>query len=103
MVFTPHISDCYITFKLLIGGIEIERVNSCRYLGFIIDADLKLSEHINTIYSYCSYLLKYVGIRPYYAIQCWTQDASNFGQGTNSSPPPGVLIRLPKLHLPVRD
>jgi len=30
--------------------------------------------------------------RPYYAIQCWTQDASNFGQGEIPPPPwtPGV-------------
>ena len=58
MVFTPHRSDCNINFKLFIGDIEIERVKSCRYLGSIIDDELKWSEHINTIYSY---LLKYVG------------------------------------------
>lgn len=59
MVFTPRRSDCNINFKLSIGGIEIERVKSCRYLGLIIDDELKWSDHINNIYSY---LLKYVGI-----------------------------------------
>ena len=41
MVFTPHRSDCNINFKLFIGGIEIERVKSCHYLGLIIDDELK--------------------------------------------------------------
>ena len=43
----------------MIGCIEIKRVKSCRYLGLIIDDELKWSEHICTIYSN---LLKYVGI-----------------------------------------
>jgi len=59
MVFTPHVSDCNVNFKLLIGGIQIERVKSCRYLGLIINDDSQWSEHINTINNY---LLKYVGI-----------------------------------------
>ena len=59
MVFTPHRNDCNNNFKLLIGDNEIKRVKSCRYLGLIIDDELKWSEHINTIYSQ---LLKYVGI-----------------------------------------
>jgi len=49
MVFTPHRSDYNINFKVLIGGIEIKRVKSCRYLGLIIDDELKWLEHINTI------------------------------------------------------
>ena len=59
MVFTPHKSDYSVNFKLLLGGLEIKKVKSCRYLGLIIDDELKWSEHIDTIYS-C--LLKYVGI-----------------------------------------
>ena len=42
MVFTPHGGDCDINFKLLIGGIEIKRVKSCRYLGLIIDDEFKM-------------------------------------------------------------
>ena len=51
MSFKPHKSECNITFKLFIGGIEIERVKSCRYSGLIIDDELKWSEHNNTTYS----------------------------------------------------
>jgi len=39
--------------------------------------------------------------RPYYAIQYWTQDVQ-FGSGEKFLHP-GVLIRIPKLHLAARD
>ena len=45
--------------EIISGYQRVKKVKSCRYLGLIIDDELKWSEHIDTIYS-C--LLKYVGI-----------------------------------------
>ena len=56
MVFPSH-NDHTINLKL--NGTEIKRVNSCHYLGIIIDDALKWTPHIEKIYRH---LLKYVGI-----------------------------------------
>jgi len=59
MVFSPRRLDLSIDFNLQLNGTAIHKVKSCRYLGIIIDDELKWSEHIEHIYSS---LLKYVGI-----------------------------------------
>ena len=49
---------CYTVFSksnvnqlsIQLNGIDIKRVNSCRYLGVIIDCELKWKEHIEYIY-----------------------------------------------------
>jgi len=49
---------CYIVFSksivnqlsIQLNGIDIKRVNSCKYLGVIIDSELKWIEHIEYIY-----------------------------------------------------
>jgi len=64
MVFSPHKNACCVNFKLLLGGLEIRKVKSCRYIGLIIDDELKWSVHIDHIYNY---LLKYVGM--FYKLQ----------------------------------
>ena len=38
-------------FKLYINSKEIEHVESCKYLGILIDSDLKWQDHINYIYN----------------------------------------------------
>jgi len=59
MVFLPHRSDSNVYFNVEINGVTINKVKSCRYLGLIIDDELKWTEHMGHIYQY---LLKYVGI-----------------------------------------
>ena len=58
---------CYTVFSksnvnqlsIQLNGIDIKRVNSCRYLGVIIDCELKWKEHIEYIYKK---LVKYSSI-----------------------------------------
>ena len=38
-------------FKLYINSKEIERVECCKYLGILIDSDLKWQDHINYVYN----------------------------------------------------
>ena len=59
MVFSPRRLDSSIEFNSQLNGTAIQKVTSCRYLGIIIDDELKWTAHIEHIYS-C--LLKYVGI-----------------------------------------
>ena len=58
MVFSPRRLDSRIDFDLQLNGTAIQKVKSSRYLGIIIDDELKWSEHIEHIYSS---LLKYIG------------------------------------------
>ena len=51
MVFLPRRLDSRIEFNLQLNGTAIQKVRSCRYLGLIIDDELKWSEHIEHIYS----------------------------------------------------
>ena len=54
---------CYTVFSksnvnqlsIQLNGTDIKRVNSCRYLGVIIDCELKWKEHIE----YTSFFYKY--------------------------------------------
>ena len=39
-----------LDLKLLINGENIERVESCKYLGIIIDSDMSWKEHIDFVY-----------------------------------------------------
>jgi len=39
-----------LDLKLLINGEKIERVESCKYLGIIIDFDMSWKEHRNFVY-----------------------------------------------------
>jgi len=49
---------CYTVFSksnvnqlsIQLNGTDFKRVNSCRYLGIIIDCELKWKEHIEYIY-----------------------------------------------------
>jgi len=58
---------CYMTFfantaphcNLIVNGQTIEKVNSCKYLGIIIDDELKWNLHIENIYKK---LMKYTSI-----------------------------------------
>ena len=58
---------CYMTFfantaphcNLILNGQTIEKVNSCKYLGIIIDDELKWNLHIENIYKK---LMKYTSI-----------------------------------------
>ena len=45
--------------KIALNGVEIKRVKSCKYLGVIIDDELKFDVHIDYIYNR---LIRYVGI-----------------------------------------
>jgi len=38
-------------FKIALNGVEIKRVKSCKYLGIIIDDELKFDVHIDYIYN----------------------------------------------------
>jgi len=58
MVFLPHISDSNVYFNVQLDGVTINKVNTCSYLGLIIDDELKWTKHICHIYHY---LLKNVG------------------------------------------
>lgn len=57
MVFSSSKENRCIDLKL--NGVEIKKVDSCRYLGVIIDNELNWSYHIDNIYN-C--LIKFVGI-----------------------------------------
>jgi len=46
-------------FKITLNGVEIKRVKSCKYLGVIIDDELKFDVHIDFIYNK---LIRYIGI-----------------------------------------
>ena len=46
-------------FKLYMDGKEIQRVESCKYLGILIDSDLKWRHHIDYVYSK---LVKFISI-----------------------------------------
>jgi len=39
-----------LDLKLLINGANIERVESCKYLGIIIDSDMSRKEHVDFVY-----------------------------------------------------
>ena len=39
-----------LDLKLVINGENIERVESCKYLGIIIDSDSSWKEHIDFVY-----------------------------------------------------
>jgi len=52
-------SDTSNSTRLIIDGQEIKKVSNCRYLGVIVDDELKWTEHIDYIHSK---LLKYTGI-----------------------------------------
>jgi hypothetical protein len=56
MVFPPDKTNCV---ALCINGKAMNKVGSCRYLGVIIDDELKWNDHIQHIYNK---LIKYVGI-----------------------------------------
>ncbi len=56
MVFPPEANN---TVNIAIDGIEIQHVRSCRYLGLIIDDELKWTEHIEHVYKK---ILKYSSI-----------------------------------------
>jgi len=64
---------CYTVFgigrtdkdiKINLAGTEIKRVTSCKYLGVLIDEELKLVENIDYIYNK---VVKYIGI--FYKLQ----------------------------------
>jgi hypothetical protein len=59
MVFLPHKESTEEYINLQISGTMIKKVRSCRYLGLIIDDQLKWTAHIDHVY--CQ-LLKLVGI-----------------------------------------
>jgi len=52
-------SDTKNSTRLIIDGQEIKKVSNCRYLGVIVDDELKWTDHIQHIYSK---LLKYTSI-----------------------------------------
>ena len=56
MVFPPDKTN---SVALCINGKAINKVGSCRYLGIIIDDELKWNDHIQHVYNK---LIKYVGI-----------------------------------------
>jgi len=39
-----------LDLKLLINGENIKRVESCKYLGIMIDSDMSWKEHIDLMY-----------------------------------------------------
>jgi hypothetical protein len=45
--------------KIVVDGIEIEKVSNCKYLGIVLDNKLKWTEHINLIYKK---LIKFISI-----------------------------------------
>ena len=47
MAFPPVKAD---SIALTINGVNISKVKSCKYLGVVIDEDLKWTEHIQTVY-----------------------------------------------------
>jgi len=49
-------SDCC---RIVMNGVEISRVKSCKYLGVYIDDELKFDVHIQYVYSKLS---KFVGM-----------------------------------------
>ena len=49
-IFDPNDKDMK-EFKLYINRKEIEHVECCKYLGIIIDSDLKWQDHINYVYN----------------------------------------------------
>ena len=52
-------SDTKNSTRLIIDGQEIKKVINCRYLGVIVDDELKWTDHIQHIYSK---LLKFTSI-----------------------------------------
>jgi len=48
-----------LDLKLLINGENIERVESCKYLGIIIDSDMSWKEHIDFVYTVIVISLKH--------------------------------------------
>jgi len=59
IVFIPHKSDSNVHFDVELDGVITKKVKSCRYLGQVIDDELKWTENIGRIYQY---LLMYVEI-----------------------------------------
>jgi len=53
---TSVTSDCC---RIVMNGVEISRVKSCKYLGVYIDDKLKCDVHIQHVYSK---LIKFVGM-----------------------------------------
>ena len=49
MVFSPRRLDSRIELNLQLTGTAVQKVKSCRYVGIIIDDELKWSEHIEHI------------------------------------------------------
>jgi hypothetical protein len=67
-VFGSKITD---NINITINGVNIKKVPYCKYLGLIIESELKWNDHIDFVYNK---LLKYVGIfyklRSKLPIQC---------------------------------
>ena len=49
-IFGPNHKDVK-GFNLYINGKMIQNVECCKYLGILIDSDLKWQDHINYVYS----------------------------------------------------
>ena len=56
MVFPPDTSN---SVKVYVNNVEIQKVTNCRYLGVVIDEDLKWTTHIEGV---CNKLVKYTSI-----------------------------------------
>ena len=50
---------------MVLDGVAIRKTLTCKYLGLILDAELKWTEHIDAVYKK---LIKFVGI--FYKLQC---------------------------------
>ena len=72
---------CYTVFSksnvnqlsIQLNGTDIKRVNSCRYLGVIIDCELKWKEHIEYIYkkNLSSIVVYFISYEIYYPVLVW--------------------------------
>ena len=56
MIFPPDTSN---SIKVYVNNVEIQKVTNCRYLGVVIDEDLKWTRHIEGV---CNKLVKYTSI-----------------------------------------
>jgi len=60
--YSVYSSDKINDFKIALNGVEIKRVKSCKYLGVIIDDELKFDVHIYCLAYIYNKLISYVGI-----------------------------------------
>ena len=55
-------SKSHINFELIIDGIVIKQVNTCKYLGITIDDKLSWQDHIDFVYNK---VVRFVSISSY--------------------------------------